>query len=125
VLAALDIGGRNVASTYEQVFRQPDAGPQAARIFTRVYRITLAVMIALTSLVLYLFTRSFTAMLDLATTAVFIGAPLVALLNHLVMTRCSLPDHARPSRAIRALNIFAILMMTSLALAYFALTFAR
>ena len=116
LLAALDIGGRNVASTWQQV-----ADVHTEAVFKRVYRITLPVMIALTGAVLYAFTSSFTAMLDLATSAVFIGAPLFALLNHLVMTRGDVPDEARPGRAMRALSLIAIAVMTSLALAYFAL----
>ena len=116
LLAALDIGGRNVASTWQQV-----ADVHTEAVFKRVYRITLPVMIALTGAVLYAFTSSFTAMLDLATSAVFIGAPLFALLNHLVMTRGDVPDEARPGQAMRALSLIAIAVMTSLALAYFAL----
>lgn len=116
VLAALDIGGRNVASTWQQVV---DIHTEA--VFRRVYRITIPVMIALTAAVLYLFTSSFTAMLDLATSAVFLGAPIVAGLNHAVVTRGDMPDEARPSGAMRALSLFAIFVMTSLALAYFAL----
>ncbi len=116
VLAALDIGGRNVASTWQQV---TDAHTEA--VFKRVYRITIPVMIALTATVLYLFNSSFTSLLDLATSAVFLGAPVVAGLNHLVVTRCTMPDEARPSAAIRALNLGAIAVMTSLAIAYFML----
>jgi Mn2+/Fe2+ NRAMP family transporter len=119
LLAALDIGGRNVASTYQQV-----ADRHTEAVFKRVYRATIGAMIALTGAVLYLFTSSFTALLDLATSAVFLGAPIVATLNHLVMTRCSIPQEARPSPVIRKLNIVAIIVMTSLALAYFALTLA-
>ena len=78
-------------------------------------------LIALTASVLYLFTSSFTAMLDLATSAVFLGAPVGATLNYLVVTRGSMPEDARPSAAIRALNLFAIAVMTILAVAYFAL----
>lgn len=116
VLAALDIGGRNVASTYQQV-----ADIHTEAVFKRVYRITIPVMIALTAAVLYLFNSSFTAMLDLATSAVFLGAPVVAGLNHLVVTRGTMPEEARPSAAIRALNLAAIAVMTSLAAVYFAL----
>lgn len=118
VLAALDIGGRNVASTYQQV-----ADVHTEAVFKRVYRITLPVMIALTASVLYLFTSSFTAMLDLATSAVFLGAPVVAILNHLAVTGPTMPAEARPDRAMRALNIVAIIVMTSLAVAYFALSY--
>ena len=116
VLAALDIGARNVASTWQQV-----ADIHTETVFKRVYRTTLPVMIALTATVLYLFTSSFTAMLDLATSAVFLGAPIVATFNHLVVTRGTMPDEARPSPAIRALSLIAIFVMTSLAVAYFAL----
>jgi Mn2+/Fe2+ NRAMP family transporter len=116
VLAALDIGARNVASTWQQV-----ADSHTETVFKAVYRLTLPVMIALTAAVLYLFTSSFTAMLDLATSAVFLGAPVVAALNHCVVTRGTMPDEARPSRAIRSLSLFAIAVMSSLALAYFAL----
>ena len=116
VLAALDIGARNVASTWQQV-----ADIHTETVFKRVYRTTLPVMIALTATVLYLFTSSFTAMLDLATSAVFLGAPIVATFNHLVVTRGTMPDEARPSPAIRALSLFAIVVMASLAVAYFAL----
>lgn len=124
VLAALDIGGRNVASTYEQVFGQQATNVHTEAVFKRVYRITIPVMIALTATVLYFFTSSFTAMLDLATSAVFLGAPVVATLNHLAVTGPTMPEEARPGRKMRALNIVAIIVMTSLAVAYFALTFA-
>lgn len=116
LLAALDIGGRNVASTWQQV-----VDDHTEAVFKRVYRITIPAMIALTAAVLYLFTSSFTAMLDLATSAVFLGAPIVAGFNHVVVTRCAMPDEARPSGAMRALSLIAICVMTSLALAYFAL----
>ena len=116
VLAALDIGARNVASTWQQV-----ADVHTEAVFKTVYRLTIPVMIALTAAVLYLFTSSFTAMLDLATSAVFLGAPVVAALNHRVVTRSTMPDEARPSGASRALSLLAIVVMTTLALAYFAL----
>lgn len=116
VLAALDIGGRNVASTWQQV-----ANVHAESVFKQVYRTTIPVMIALTAAVLYLFTSSFTAMLDLATSAVFLGAPIVATLNHLVMTRGDVPEEARPSPAMKGLSLLAIAAMLSLAATYFAL----
>ncbi|AWW73607.1 hypothetical protein CD351_04090 [Erythrobacter sp. KY5] len=116
VLAALDIGGRHVASVWQQT-----VGTQTEAQFTHVYRIAIPLLIAFTAAVLYAFTSSFTAMLDLATSAAFVGAPVIASLNHLVVTRCSMPEEARPSNAFRALNLFAIAVMTSLAIAYFVL----
>lgn len=116
VLAALDIGGRNAASTWQQI-----TGQESEAVFRRAYRITIPAMIVATAAVLYLFTSSFTAMLDLATSAAFVAAPVIALLNHLVVTRCSMPEDSRPNAAMLALNIAAILVMTSLAAAYFVL----
>lgn len=116
VLAALDIGGRNAASTWQQITRQ-----ESEAVFQRAYRITIPAMIVATAAVLYLFTSTFTALLDLATSAAFVAAPVIAVLNHLVVTRCAMPEESRPSRAMRALNIAAIVVMTSLAVAYFLL----
>lgn len=114
VLAAIDIGGRNAASTWQQIARD-----DSEAVFQRVYRITIPAMIVATAAVLYLFTSTFTALLDLATSAAFVAAPVIATLNHLVVTRCSMPEDSRPGRAMRALNIAAIIVMTSLAAAYF------
>ncbi len=116
LLAALDIGGRHVATTWQETFGSPG---HAA--FDRTYRIAIPLLIACASAVLFLFTQSFTAMLDLATSAAFVGAPIVATLNHLVVTRCTMAEEARPGFAIRALNIAGIAIMTSLAAAYFLL----
>lgn len=116
VLAAIDIGGRNAASTWQQI-----TGQESEAVFQRAYRTTIPAMIAATAAVLYLFTSTFTALLDLATSAAFVAAPVIAVLNHLVVTRCAMPEESRPSRAMRALNIAAIVVMTSLAVAYFLL----
>jgi Mn2+/Fe2+ NRAMP family transporter len=116
LLAALDIGGRHVATTWQETFGSPG---HAA--FDRTYRIAIPLLIACASAVLFLFTQSFTAMLDLATSAAFVGAPIVATLNHLVVTRCTMAEEARPGFAIRALNIAGIAIMTSLAATYFLL----
>ncbi|MDC8754797.1 hypothetical protein OIK40_09105 [Erythrobacter sp. sf7] len=116
VLAALDIGGRNAASTWQEITRQ-----DSEAVFQRAYRITIPAMIVATAAVLYLFTSTFTALLDLATSAAFVAAPVIAALNHLVVTRCAMPDDSRPSPAMRALSIAAIIVMTTLAVAYFLL----
>ena len=58
---------------------------------------------------------------DLATSLAFLSAPIVGVLNHLVITRCAVPDAARPSAAIRSLNLLAIAVMTVLTVAFFAL----
>jgi len=43
------------------------------------------------------------------------------LLNHLVVTRCEMPEEARPSLISRLHNWLAILIMGALAILYFVL----
>lgn len=116
LLAALDIGGRHIATTWQETFGHPG---QAA--FDLTYRISIPILVTSASTVLFLFKQSFTAMLDLATSAAFIGAPIIATLNHLVVTRCTMAEEARPQIGIRVLNIAGIAIMMSLAAAYFML----
>lgn len=116
LLAALDIGGRHTASLWQVTTSREVEGE-----FDRVYAIALVMLVAATGIVLFALTSSFTAMLDLATSLAFISAPIVATLNHLVVTRGAMPDEARPGGAMRALNLVAITLMASLAAAYFAL----
>lgn len=116
LLAALDIGGRLVATTWQHTI-----GESSEKAFNQTYRIAIPLLVASAGLVLFAFTRSFTAMLDLATSAAFVGAPIIAVLNHLVVTRCAMPEEGRPSQAIKSLNIVAIVLMTALAITYFIL----
>lgn len=116
LLAALDLGGRYIATTWQETLG--DAGQKP---FDRVYRLAVPLLVAAASLVLFYFSRSFTAMLDLATSAAFVGAPIIATINHLVVTRCTMPEEARPRAAIRALNLAGIVVMGALALAYLML----
>lgn len=116
LFAALDIGGRHVAS-----FWQETLGRSGHDAFDRTYRIAIPALVACTALVLFAFTAQFTVMLDLAVSASFVGAPIIAALNHLVVTRCDMDDEARPSGFVRWLNVFAIIVMTILAGAFFML----
>ncbi|NVE95365.1 divalent metal cation transporter [Altererythrobacter lutimaris] len=116
LLVALDIGGRNVATTWQTL-----TGSTGDVVFKRVYRVTIPVLVAIAALVLFVFTDSFTAMLDLATSSAFVAAPVIATLNHLVVTRCVMPDGGRPSYAIRMLSLLGIAVMTILAITYFML----
>ena len=116
VLAAVDIGGRFVASLWQQA-----SGRETESEFKWVYRIALPTATLASGAILAFLPGSFTALLDLATSASFVFAPIVATLNHLVVTRCAMDEEARPSSVIRWLNIIAIGLMASLAVAYFSL----
>lgn len=58
---------------------------------------------------------------DLATSAAVVGAPAIAAINHLVVTRAAMPEEARPGPAIRTLNLAGIAIMSALAIAYYVL----
>lgn len=116
LLVALDIGARNTATTWQETF-----GNSGEDGFRLPYRLSLVGLLITGGTIVFTMLNSFTDLLDLATSAAFVIAPVIALLNHLVVTRCTMPDDARPSGAIRALNIAAIVIMTSLAAAYFML----
>ncbi|QIG53149.1 hypothetical protein G6N82_02355 [Altererythrobacter sp. BO-6] len=75
--------------------------------------------IALT--VVFTLLSDLTTFLDVVTSASFVIAPLIALLNHLVVTRCEMPEDARPSQLARWHNGLGITVMTALAVTYFVL----
>jgi Mn2+/Fe2+ NRAMP family transporter len=77
--------------------------------------------IAIALLVVFTLLSDLTTFLDVVTSASFVIAPLVALLNHLVMTRCEMPDEARPSTFALVHNGIAIVVMAALAIVYFVL----
>lgn len=116
ILAGLDGVGRNIAATWQVVSGRGDE-----HVFQLAYRLAIPLVVLAAALVMFQFTDSFTAMLDLATSFALIAAPIIALLNHLVVTRCQMPQDCRPSRAIRILNLTAISVMALLAIAFFIL----
>ncbi len=77
--------------------------------------------IAIALVVVFTLLSDLTTFLDVVTSASFVIAPLVALLNHLVMTRCEMPDEARPSAFALVHNGIAIVVMAALAIVYFVL----
>ncbi|HCJ21841.1 MAG TPA: hypothetical protein DHV64_10010 [Erythrobacter sp.] len=76
---------------------------------------------ALAMVVLFTATHAFTSVLDFATNATFVVAPLLALLNYLVVTRCEMPADASPSAAIKALSLTGVVVMGTLAVMHFVL----
>jgi len=87
----------------------------------RAYLWSCLVLVGLAIVALFTLMSEFTVFLDFVTSATFVIAPLLALLNYLVVTRCELPDEARPSMAMKAICIVAIAVMSALAVMYFAL----
>ena len=61
--------------------------------------------------------KSMKTMLDLATTLSFLTAPVLAIINYLVITRHA-PIEARPGRAMRWLSLLSIGFLTVFSIAY-------
>jgi Mn2+/Fe2+ NRAMP family transporter len=113
VIAGIDAYARTFAASRAILTGRDDVSyTKAEYAFFSLLFVTIAVAAIFTVL------TDFTAFLDFVTTASFVIAPGVALLNHLVVTRCELPDAARPSTASRVQSWVAIIMMTGLAIAY-------
>ncbi len=87
----------------------------------RGYLFACLVLVGLAVVALFTLMREFTVFLDFVTSATFVVAPMIALLNLLVVTRCDMPDEARPGAAMKALCIAAIAVMMALAIMYFVL----
>lgn len=118
VIAAIDAYSRTLPAAI--AVWHGDADATGTR---RAYVASCAVLVGLAIAALFTLMAEFTTLLDFVTSATFVVAPVVALLNHLVVTRCAMPGEARPSPIVRAWNWLAIAVMSALAAMYFALTF--
>lgn len=115
VMATTVIGA---VDAYVRTFAVAFAGPEPAdegEGNRRLYLFFVALFTALAALTLFTLLRNFQTFLDLVTSATFVIAPIVALFNHLVVTRCAMPESARPGTFIRAWNWIAIGLMAGLA----------
>ncbi len=62
--------------------------------------------------------QSMQKMVDLATTLSFITAPLLALLNHLAVTRSGMPNAAIPPKWLRIYSLASIIILSAFSLYY-------
>lgn len=83
-----------------------------------VYATSLFVLVFGSTLILYLFVTSLQLIVDLASTIMFIFAPIVAWLNHRVMTSRTIPGPARPGRGLRLLSILGIAWLAAFSAYY-------
>ena len=116
VIAAIDAYCRTVGAAVSVWQRREDESGTR-----RAYLVSCLVLLGLSVLVLFTLMGEFTVFLDFVTSATFVVAPLLAGLNYLVVTRCDMPDEARPSAAMRALCLCGIAVMGALAVMYFVL----
>lgn len=116
IIAGMDAYCRALPAAFA-VWRGNDEGVGTRR----AYIVSCVALGALAITVLFKLMSEFTIFLDFVTSATFVVAPVLTLLNYLVVTRCDMPEEARPSKAMKAVCLTAIAVMTALALSYFVL----
>ncbi|MEP1420645.1 MAG: hypothetical protein ABJK59_02610 [Erythrobacter sp.] len=114
--ASFDGAARGYGAMYQEY--RGDIGGTAGK---STYALFLILFSVLSFVFLSLMLDSFTTFIDLVTSIFFVVAPATALVNHLVMTRCEMPDSHRPSPTIRALSLVGIVVMSALAVVFFIL----
>ncbi|MBC7171054.1 MAG: divalent metal cation transporter, partial [Polyangiaceae bacterium] len=116
-LTVIDGFARAVAVLLERLKgpESSEAVEPAAREGTRVYWATLASLALGALAVLSLLTSSLKAMVDIATTASFLTAPLLAVLNHRAVHGPEVPPAFRPSSGLWAMSWAGIVFLTTFA----------
>jgi Mn2+/Fe2+ NRAMP family transporter len=120
VLAGLDGYPRAAVSLFKMYTGQESpAGDSGKDSSSRAVYVASVIALVLGSiLILYLFVTSLQLVIDIASTILFLFAPVIAWLNHRVMTSPQIPPHARPGRGLRALSMVGVIWMFSFSAYY-------
>jgi Mn2+/Fe2+ NRAMP family transporter len=91
----------------------PRDASNADAIGRKVYATSLICLALGSALILYLFVTSLRLAVDIAATIMFLFAPIIAWLNHRVMTSPQIPAPARPGRGLLALSVLGVIWMAA------------
>jgi Mn2+/Fe2+ NRAMP family transporter len=95
------------------------AGEQKAHPFqSRLYQLLLVIISIISLSFMALLGKSFTFLIDLATTLSFLTAPVLAFLNYKLVTNEVMPEHGQPQPWLRWLSYSGLLFLTGFALLY-------
>jgi len=125
VLAGLD-GYPRAAVSLVRIYTGQDSPADESRtasIDKKVYASTVIVLVLGSILILYLFVTSLKLVVDVASTILFLFAPVIAWLNHRVMTSPQFPSNARPGRGLLALSAVGVIWMTAFSVYFLYLRF--
>lgn len=84
----------------------------------RLYRILLVIVPIISLAMVYFLGRSFTLLIDLATTLSFLTAPVLAYLNHRLVMAPHVPDELKPKPWLRWLSYSGMVFLSGFALIY-------
>jgi Mn2+/Fe2+ NRAMP family transporter len=120
VLAGLD-GYPRAAVSLLRIYageRLPADASRTVSVSKKMYASTLIVLVLGSMLILYLFVTSLKLVVDVASTILFLFAPVIAWLNHRVMTSPHFPPTARPGRGLLALSVAGVIWMAGFSAYY-------
>ena len=81
--------------------------------------------VAGTIIIFLFFLKSMSQIVTLATVVAFVSAPILALINHLVMNGKTIPKEERPSKLIKTWSQLGILCLTIFSIWYVWIAFIR
>ena len=116
MVTAFDGAARGLGAVHQEF--QGNIGGRAS---TTGYIVFLLILAVLTVGFILLVMESFADFIDLVTSIYFVVAPALAFMNHLVVTRCEMPEGSRPSRTMRMLSLTGVVVMTLMAVLFFVL----
>ncbi len=125
VLAGLD-GYPRAAVSLVRIYTghgSPTDDANAISVDKKVYASTVIALVLGSMSIMYLFVTSLKLVVDIASTILFLFAPIIALLNHRVMTSSNFPSDARPGRGLLALSAIGVLWMTAFSVYFLYLKF--
>ena len=88
-----------------------------------VYATALTALVLGSIFILYFFVTSLRLVVDVASTILFLFAPIVAWLNHRTMTSPQFPAEARPGRGLLTLSMLGVIWMSAFSLYFLYLRF--
>lgn len=120
VLAGLDGYPRAAVSLFKMYKSQesPESASNAPTADKWVYASTLIVLVLGSILILYFFVTSLKVVVDIASTILFLFAPVIAWLNHRVMKSSNIPAAARPGRGLLILSAAGIIWLAGFSAYY-------
>ena len=120
VLAGLDGYPRAAVSLYRMYTsrKAAESASQSATVDKWVYSSTVILLVLGSMLILYLFVTSLELVVDVASTIMFLFAPVVAWLNHRVMVSPQFPSEARPGRGLLALSAAGVIWLAGFSAYY-------
>jgi len=90
----------------------------------RVYVSTIVLLVLVSVGILFLFVTSLKLVIDIASTIMFLFAPVVAWLNHRAMTGPQIPPAARPGHGLLTLSAIGVIWMAAFSAYYLYLRIA-